>query len=58
MGEEKWRCVNVGYSPFYLMQNKKISKKKIEKKFLLNPKKPLILFTFHPVLKNENNQSF
>jgi len=56
MGEEKWRCVNVGYSPFYLMQNKKISKKKIEKKFLLNPKKPLILFTFHPVLKNENNQ--
>lgn len=56
MGEEKWRCVNVGYSPFYLMQNKKISKKKIEKKFLLNPKKPLILFTFHPVLKNENDQ--
>ncbi len=56
MGEEKWRCVNVGYSPFYLMKNKKISIKKIEKKFLLNPKKPLILFTFHPVLKNENDQ--
>ena len=38
------------------MQNLKINKKEIEKKFLLNPKKPLILFTFHPVLKNESDQ--
>ena len=56
MGEEKWRCINAGYSPFYSMQNLKINKKEIEKKFLLNPKKPLILFTFHPVLKNESDQ--
>jgi UDP-hydrolysing UDP-N-acetyl-D-glucosamine 2-epimerase len=56
MGEEKWRCYNVGYSPFYLMEKQKFNKKKIEKKFLLNPKKPLILFTFHPVVKDENDQ--
>jgi len=56
MGEEKWRCYNAGYSPFYSMQNQKFNKKKIEKKFLLNPKKPLILFTFHPVVKDENDQ--
>jgi UDP-hydrolysing UDP-N-acetyl-D-glucosamine 2-epimerase len=56
MGEEKWRCSNVGYSPFYLIQRQKFNKKKIEKKFLLNSKKPLILFTFHPVVKDENDQ--
>ena len=56
MGEEKWRCHNAGYSPFYLMQKQKFDKKKIEKKFLLNPKKPLILFTFHPVVKDENDK--
>ena len=56
MGEEKWRCYNVGYSPFYSIQKQKFNKKKIEKKFLLNPKKPLILFTFHPVVKDENDQ--
>jgi UDP-hydrolysing UDP-N-acetyl-D-glucosamine 2-epimerase len=56
MGEEKWRCFNIGYSPFYLMQRQKFDKKKIEKKFSINPKKPLILFTFHPVVKRENDQ--
>jgi len=56
MGEEKWRCYNVGYSPFYSMQKQKFNKKKIEKKFLLNSKKPLILFTFHPVVKDENDK--
>ena len=56
MGEEKWRCYNVGYSSFYSMQKQKFNKKKIEKKFLLNSKKPLILFTFHPVVKDENDQ--
>ena len=56
MGEEKWRCYNAGYSPYYSIQNQTFDKKKIEKKFLLNPKKPLILFTFHPVVKNENDQ--
>ena len=56
MGEEKWRCYNAGYSPFYSMQNQKFNKKKIEKRFLLNPKKPLILFTFHPIVKDKNDQ--
>ena len=56
MGEEKWRCYNVGYSPFYLMLKRKYNKKKIEKKFSLNPKKPLILFTLHPVINSESDQ--
>ena len=57
MGEEKWRCLNAGYSPFYLMQKQKFNKKEIEKKFLLNHEKSLILFTFHPVVKDEKDQS-
>lgn len=56
MGEEKWRCYNVGYSSFYSIQKQKFNKKKIEKKFSLNSKKALILFTFHPVVKDENDQ--
>jgi UDP-hydrolysing UDP-N-acetyl-D-glucosamine 2-epimerase len=56
MGEEKWRCSNVGYSPFHLMQRQKFDKNKIEKKFLINSKKPLIIFTFHPVVKDKNDQ--
>ena len=56
MGEEKWRCFNIGYSPFYLMQRHKFDKKEIEKKYLINSKKPLILFTYHPVVKKENDQ--
>lgn len=56
MGEEKWRCYNVGYAPFYDIQNQKFDKIEIEKKFLIDPKKPLILFTFHPVVKNKNDQ--
>lgn len=56
MGEEKWRCYNVGYSPYYLMKKQKFDKNKIEKKFLLNLKKPLILFTFHPIVKNKADQ--
>ena len=56
MGEEKWRCLNVGYSPFYSMQKQKFNQNKIEKKFFLDRKKPLILFTFHPVVKDENDQ--
>ena len=56
MGEEKWRCINTGYSPYYSIQKQKFNKKKIEKMFLLNPKKSLILFTLHPVVKDENDQ--
>ena len=52
MGEEKWRCINAGYSPFYSMQNLKFNKKRIETKFLLDPKKPLILF-IHPVIRKK-----
>ena len=33
MGEEKWRCLNAGYSPFYSMQEQNFKKKEIEKKF-------------------------
>ncbi len=32
MGEEKWRCYNAGYSPFYSIQNQKFDKKKNRKK--------------------------
>jgi len=56
LGEEKWRCLNAGYSPFYLMQKQKFNQNEIEKKFFLNSKKPLILFTFHPVVKDVNDQ--
>ena len=55
MGEEKWRCLNVGYAPFYDIKKKKFDEKAIKEKFLIDPKKPLILFTFHPVVKNKND---
>ena len=53
MGEESWRCTNVGYSPLYLLEKKKFDLKKIDNKFSLNSKKPLILFTLHPIIKNK-----
>jgi UDP-hydrolysing UDP-N-acetyl-D-glucosamine 2-epimerase len=56
MGEEKWRCSNVGYSQLYLMQKQKFDLKKIEKKFLLDSDEPLILFTFHPIIKKKNKK--
>jgi len=56
MGEEKWRCTNIGYSQLLTMQKKKFNLKKIKKKFSLNPHKPLILFTFHPVIENKNSK--
>ena len=56
MGEQKWRCLNVGYSPFYSMKKQNFSKKKIEKKFTITPNKPLILFTLHPVFDDANDQ--
>ena len=56
MGEEKWRCTNIGYSQLLTMQKKKFSLKKIKEKFSLNPDKPLILFTFHPVIENKNSK--
>jgi len=56
MGEERWRCHNVGYAPFYDIQSRKFDKTDIEETFLIDSKKPLILFTFHPVVKNKNDQ--
>ncbi len=55
MGEEKWRCSNVGYSPLYFLKKNKFDLKKIQNNFSLNKKKPLILFTFHPIIKNKPN---
>ena len=54
MGEEKWRCVNVGYSPIYYLK-KNNSLENIEKKFFLKNDKPVILFTLHPVIENKIN---
>ncbi len=56
MGEEKWRCINVGYSPFHLISQKKFKLEKIKKNFSLSLDKPLILFTFHPIIKSKNDQ--
>tara|TARA_B100000575_G_scaffold294452_1_gene310491 strand:- start:3443 stop:4600 length:1158 start_codon:yes stop_codon:yes gene_type:complete len=56
MGEEKWRCINVGYSPFHLMYKKYYNLKNVEKKYSLNSNKPLILFTYHPIIKKESDQ--
>ena len=54
MGEEKWRCSNVGYSPLYSLEKKRFNLKEIKKNFLLD-EKPLILFTLHPIIKNKSN---
>lgn len=56
MGEEKWRCSNVGYSPLYYLEKNKFNLKQIEKKFSLN-QKPLILFTLHPIIKTKPKNS-
>jgi len=56
MGEEKWRCSNVGYSQLYLMQKQKFNLKNIEKKFSLDTGKPLILFTIHPIIRRGDKQ--
>ena len=56
MGEEKWRCSNVGYSPLYYLEKNKFNLKQIEKKFSLN-QKPLILFTLHPIITSKPKNS-
>ena len=50
MGEEKWRCINVGYSPIALIEKKKFNLNKISKLFRLDDNKVLILFTYHPLV--------
>ncbi len=56
MGEEKWRCLNVGYSPLFSLKKEKFNLKKIQSQFSLDSKKPLILFTLHPIVQNRHDQ--
>lgn len=64
MGEEKWRCINVGYSALYNINLKKFDYKKIKSKYNINSKNPVILFTLHPLVLEKNqflkelNESF
>ena len=64
MGEEKWRCINVGYSAINNINLSKFNYEKIKLDFNLSSNKPLVMFTMHPlVLKNklflkELNESF
>ena len=56
MGEERWRCVNIGYSPLTMIKKKNFDIKEIKDKYSLNIKKPIILFTLHPIIKKRNSQ--
>jgi UDP-hydrolysing UDP-N-acetyl-D-glucosamine 2-epimerase len=64
MGEENWRCLNVGYSPLYSINFSKFNYLKIIKQFALTPERPFILFTLHPLVLEKNkfqkeiNESF
>lgn len=53
MGEEKWRCLNIGYSPIFSIKKQNFSAEAVIKNFFLDEKKPLILFTLHPIIKDE-----
>jgi UDP-hydrolysing UDP-N-acetyl-D-glucosamine 2-epimerase len=54
MGEENWRCLNVGYSPLYSIDFSKFNYLKIIKQFDLMPNRPFILFTLHPLVLEKN----
>jgi|LakMenEpi03Aug12_release.lakeMendotaPanAssembly.Ray.scaffolds.fasta_scaffold179848_2 UDP-hydrolysing UDP-N-acetyl-D-glucosamine 2-epimerase len=54
MGEENWRCLNVGYSPLYSINFSKFNYLKITKQFALTSKRPFILFTLHPLVLEKN----
>ena len=64
MGEESWRCLNVGYSPLYSIDFSKFNYLKIMKQFNLISSRPFILFTLHPLVLEKNkfqkeiNESF
>jgi UDP-hydrolysing UDP-N-acetyl-D-glucosamine 2-epimerase len=64
MGEENWRCLNVGYSPLFSIDMSKFNYSKIVKNFSLTPNRPFILFTLHPLILKKNkfqkeiNESF
>lgn len=54
MGEEKWRCINVGYSPIALINKSKFNINQIVNRFNLQKDKSLILFTMHPLVLEKN----
>ncbi len=56
MGEEKWRCLNIGYSQLYFIKKQKFNLKQISEKYNLDQSKALILFTLHPIIKIKNAQ--
>jgi UDP-hydrolysing UDP-N-acetyl-D-glucosamine 2-epimerase len=64
MGEEKWRCINVGYSALNNINLKNFNYAKIQSKYNLNSTNPVILFTLHPLILEKNqflkelNESF
>ena len=64
MGEEKWRCLNVGYSPLHSINMSKFDYQKIINQFSLRSDRPFILFTLHPLVLEKNrfqkeiNESF
>ena len=56
MGEEKWRCLNVGYSQIESIKSHNFNLKEIETKYSLDSDKPLILFTLHPIIKDKDKK--
>ena len=63
MGEEKWRCFNFDI-PQCTKLKTELNIQNVVKKFNINKKKPLILFTYHPIdsknikFKYELDQTF
>lgn len=55
MGEEDWRCLNIGYAPIYTLKNMKFNLPEIIKQFDLDVKKPFVLFTLHPIIEKNFN---
>lgn len=51
MGEEDWRCLNIGYSPIFSLKNMKFNYSEIIKLYDLDIKKPFVLFTLHPIIE-------
>ena len=55
MGEEDWRCLNVGYSPIFTLKNMEFNFSEIVNLFDLDTKKPFVLFTLHPIVEKNFN---
>ena len=55
LGEEKSRVINIGYSAFIDLKKKELlNNNELIKKFKIQPKKNIILFTMHPLPLNLN----